>query len=191
MRSGILIMGVLGRCNSDGPNEDRLLGGALVKTLMKKMRINHPATKSPSPHVSAAVRTNGFIYVSGQGPLDMTERRIVAGTIEEETLRTLQNIEAILREAGTGREDVVKCTCYVADLAFFPGFDKTYRDFFQSALPPARTTVQAGLLGGIKVEIDAVARVPAKKSAARRPARRRASEDAIESGNPRTKAGRD
>jgi 2-iminobutanoate/2-iminopropanoate deaminase len=126
---------------------------------MKKKRINHPSITSPSVHVSAGVLFGDWIHVSGQGPLDMAERRIVPGTIEEETLRTLQNIESILGEAGAARGDVVKCTCYLSDLSFFPGFDQTYREFFQSPLPPARTTVQAGLLGGIKIEIDAIARV--------------------------------
>ena len=132
---------------------------------MKKKRVNHPAVTSPSVHVSAGVLVDDWLHVSGQGPLDMAERRIVPGTIEEETLRTLQNIESILGAAGAAREDVVKCTCYLSDLSLFPGFDQTYREFFQSAIPPTRTTLQAGLLGGIKVEIDAVARVPSKMSA--------------------------
>jgi len=127
-----------------------------------KTRILHPASlRPPSPHISAGVLCDGFLFVSGQGPLDMSDRRIVPGTIEEETLRTLENIDAIVSAAGGSRKDVVKCTCYIADLSLFPGFDRTYREFFSSDLPPARTTSQAGLLGGILVEIDAIARISA------------------------------
>ena len=65
----------------------------------------------------------------------------------------------ILREAGGDFSDVVKCTCYLSDLADFEGFNRTYQEFFTFEVPPARTTVAAPLLAGIKVEIDAVARI--------------------------------
>ncbi len=122
-----------------------------------KQRINHPETTSPSPHISGAVACGEWVFLSGQGPIDITTKQPVPGTIEEETLRTLENIDALLKAAGCTREDVVKCTCYLADLADFPGFNTTYRDFFSQATPPARTTVGAPLLAGIRIEIDVVA----------------------------------
>lgn len=102
----------------------------------------------------------GWLFVSGQGPIDMTTRRVVHGAIEEETRRTLQNIRAILAEAGAGLEDVVKCACHLADLKDFAGFDAVYREFFTGPVPLARTTVGSALLGGIRIEIDVVAILP-------------------------------
>lgn len=90
----------------------------------------------------------------------MVTKAVVPGTIEEETQLTLQIIDEILVAAGCTREDVVRCTCYLADLADFPEFNSTYAAFFASEVPPARATVQAQLLNGIKVEIDAIARCP-------------------------------
>jgi len=125
-----------------------------------KKRINHPESSQPSAHVSAAVVVGGWVFVSGQGPLDIASRRVIPGTIEEETGRTIRNIEAILKEAGCSLHDVVKCNCYLGDLGDFAGFNAKYEEMFSSAVPPTRTTVASQLLNGIKVEIDAVARIP-------------------------------
>jgi len=125
-----------------------------------KTRIRHPQTKQSLPHISGGVLCDGWLFVSGQGPLDMSTKAVVPGTIEEETRLTLQNLDAILGAAGCSREDVVKCTCYLSDLGDFAGFDAAYREFFSCEVPPARTTLQAPLLKGIKVEIDAIAHCP-------------------------------
>jgi len=113
-----------------------------------------------SPHISAGVEIDGWLYLSGQGPLDFQTRKPVAGTIETETKLTLEHIRLVLERAGCSFADVVKCTCYLADLTDFAGFNATYQDFFTTPVPPARTTIQAPLLGGIKVEIDAIAKIP-------------------------------
>jgi len=122
-------------------------------------RINHPEA-APSPHISAAILSNGWIHVSGQGPLDMKTRTPIRGSIEEETRRTLANISTILNQVGGAKHHIVKCTCYLTSLADFDGFNAAYRDYFTLDVPPARTTLQAALLDGIKVEIDAIARLP-------------------------------
>lgn len=125
-----------------------------------KREIKHPDRKdSPNAPYSAGVQSGGWLYVSGQGPLDLSTMKIIEGTIEEETRTTLRNVEQVLKAGGCSFDDVVKCTCYIADIADFDAFSKTYTEFF-SGIRPARTTVQAALWGGIKVEIDAVARVP-------------------------------
>ena len=128
-----------------------------------KSRITHPELSQPSSFVSSAVACDGWLTISGQGPLSMATKAVVSGTIEEETLLTLKNLEQILLAAGCSRNDVVRCTCYIADLADFAGFNTTYADFFKAEVPPARTTVQTGLLNGIKVEIDAIARCTINK----------------------------
>ena len=84
---------------------------------------------------------------------------VVHGTIEEEARLTLSHIGTVLAQAGCTFGDVVKCTCYLADINDFEEFDKTYREFF-IGVKPARTTVQSVLGERIKVEIDAIARVP-------------------------------
>lgn len=108
----------------------------------------------------SAVESNGLLFVSGMGPLDRKTLKYIPGTVEEESLRTLQALEAILQQAGCTRESVIRCTCYLADLRDFPGFTKAFGEFFNGHTP-ARTTVGAPLLAGIKVEIDAIAELPA------------------------------
>jgi len=76
---------------------------------------------------------------------------------------TLEQIGLVLGRAGSTFADGVKCTCYLADLKDFAGFNATYQDFSTTPVPPARTTVQAPLLGGIEVEIDAIAKIPLRE----------------------------
>ena len=125
---------------------------------MQKREIKHPDKLDNALPYSAGVIIDGWLYVSGQGPLDMKTGKIVEGSIEDQTRLTLQNIGAILKEAGCSFEDVVKCTCHLKDIAEFERFNKIYAEFF-TGIRPARTTVQSILWAGIKVEIDAVARI--------------------------------
>lgn len=129
---------------------------------MSKTEIKHPARQDTekAPY-SAAIECDGWLYVSGQGPLDMATMEIQRGTIEEETRVTLENVRQILAEGGCTFDDVVKCTCYIADMADFDAFSRVYREHFNSPRP-ARSTVEAPLWGNIKVEIDAIARIPQK-----------------------------
>lgn len=128
--------------------------------MIDKKEIKHPEKEFTHGLFSAGVLIDGWLYVSGQGPLDMKTGVGLIGTIEEETTLTLKNLELILKNAGVDRDHVVRCTCYLSDMKYFEGFNRIYGEFF-TGIRPARTTVQAGLMKGIKVEIDAVARVPA------------------------------
>lgn len=125
---------------------------------MKKIPISHPEKKFTYGKFSAGIVCDGWLYVSGQGPLDMATGKRVAGSIEEETRLTLHHIEAIAREAGVDRSAIVKCTCYLADMADFEGFNAAYAEFFEPPLP-ARTTVGANLMKTIRIEIDAILRL--------------------------------
>ncbi|MCX5662580.1 MAG: RidA family protein [Planctomycetota bacterium] len=129
---------------------------------MSRREIFHPDKKVSTGHYSAGLIVDGWFYVSGQGPLDMRIGQPVRGTIEEETKLTLDHIDRILREGGCTRKDVVKCTCHLADIKDFDGFNRAYGEYFGD-VKPARTTVQSVLWNGIKVEIDAIARVPQGK----------------------------
>jgi 2-iminobutanoate/2-iminopropanoate deaminase len=126
---------------------------------MAKKEIRHPDKEKSTGAYSAAVEADGWVFVSGQGPVDPKTAQPVRGTIEEETEFTLRQVEKILQAAGCSLQDVVKCTVHLADIKEFDRFNATYRSFFKNvAILPARTTVQSVLWNGIKVEIDCVAR---------------------------------
>ncbi len=130
---------------------------------MPKIEIKHPEKEKSTGAYSAAVEIDGWVYVSGQGPLNSKTAEVIRGTIEEETLLTLTHIQTILRAAGCTMNDVVKSTVHLSKIEDFDRFNGIYRNFFKdAAVLPARTTVQSVLWGGIKVEIDVVARKPSK-----------------------------
>ena len=125
---------------------------------MSKIEINHPDRQLSPAAYSAGVVIEGWLYVSGQGPLDIKTGKVVEGTIEEQTRLTLDHVRKIVMAAGGTLEDVVKCTCHLKDIQDFDRFNTVYLEFFKG-IRPARTTVQSILWGGIKVEIDAIARI--------------------------------
>ena len=106
---------------------------------------------------SQAVIANGFVFTSGQIPIDPTTGQFVSGGIAEQTQQVLKNLKAVLEAAGTGLQQVVKTTVYLADMQDFTAMNEVYATFF-GAEPPARSTVQAaGLPKDARVEIDVVA----------------------------------
>jgi 2-iminobutanoate/2-iminopropanoate deaminase len=128
---------------------------------MKKVKIVHP-DRNPSFITGAysdGVLVNGFLFVSGQACVDFKTSSFVLGTIEEETVRTLDNIKAIIETAGATMDDVVKCTVHLSDIRDFDRYNKIYSAYF-TGIKPARTTVQSVLAENIKVEIDAIVKMP-------------------------------
>jgi len=126
---------------------------------MLKREIKHPEKEKSTGAYSAAVEIDGWVYVSGQGPVDPKTAQPVRGTIEEETLYTLKQVQKILEAAGCTLNDVVKSTVHLADIEDFDRYNTTYKEFFKGAtVLPARTTVQSVLWNAIKVGIDVVAR---------------------------------
>jgi 2-iminobutanoate/2-iminopropanoate deaminase len=125
---------------------------------MGKLEIRHPDSSVSVGAYSAGVVVDGWLYISGQGPLDLQTGKVVEGTIEEQTRLTLHHIGKILQAAGCAFDDVVKCTCHLTRIQDFDSFNSVYAEFF-AGIRPARTTVQSTLWGGIKVEIDAIARI--------------------------------
>lgn len=108
---------------------------------------------------SQAVRAGGFLFCSGQIPLDPATGKIVEGGIELQTERVLKNLEAVLSAGGATLQSVVKTTVYMTDLGEFPAMNEVYGKYFPQD-PPARATVQVVRLpAGARVEIDAVAAV--------------------------------
>ncbi len=130
---------------------------------MSKKAVKHPDKEAHTGSYSAGLFCDGWLFVSGHASQDLKTGAVISGTTGEETARTLASIAKVLKEAGCTLDDVVKCTCYLANIEDFESFDEAYSKFF-TGVPPARTTVQAVLWGGLKVEIDAIARTPKKES---------------------------
>jgi 2-iminobutanoate/2-iminopropanoate deaminase len=108
------------------------------------------------PYSPAVVAEGKFVFVAGQGPL--RDGEYVPGSIEEETAQTLRNMGALLLEAGSGFEHVVRCGVWLVDLEDFAGMNSVYVTYFPEPRP-ARATVRADLVVG-KIEIDCIALVP-------------------------------
>ena len=88
---------------------------------------------------SQAVKANGFLFASGQVPLMPGTGEVAGASIEEQTHRACQNIAAILKANGLGFEDVVKTTCFLADMGDFAAFNGVYAQYFTGK--PARSCV--------------------------------------------------
>ena len=125
---------------------------------MSKTEIKHPDKSVSTGAYSAGVLIDGWLYVSGQGPLDLSTGEVIHGTIEEETVLTLSHVKKIIEAAGGSIDDVVKCTVHLSDINDFEKYNAVYASFFPE-IKPARTTVQSVLSDGIKIEIDAVAKL--------------------------------
>ncbi len=125
--------------------------------MSQKQRIVDPNAAPNTGSYSPALRIGPLVMVSGQGPID-SKGAVVPGDIAAQTALTLDNVRRLVEAAGASMDDVVKCTCYLADIAEFDAFDAVYRRYFKEPLP-CRTTVEAGL-GAIRVEIDAMAWLP-------------------------------
>ena len=106
---------------------------------------------------SQAVRAGGFVFVSGQIPLDPATGTLAAESIEDQTERVLTGLRAILEAAGTSMGRVVKTTVYLVDLSEFPRMNETYARMFGDARPARATVEVSALPKGVRIEIDAIA----------------------------------
>ena len=115
-----------------------------------------PAPFQGAPY-SQAVKANGFVFVSGQLALRPGDKELTGGSIAEQTEQVLANLRAILEEAGTGLDRLVKTTVFLQDLDDFTGMNEVYAKHVGDT-PPARSTVEvARLPSGALVEIEAIA----------------------------------
>lgn len=114
------------------------------------------APKAIGPY-SQAIRAGGFIFASGQIPLDPETMQMVEGDVRAQTERVLKNMEQVLAAAGSSLQKVVKTTVFLADLNDFAMMNEVYAQFFGETRP-ARSTVQvARLPRDARVEIDVIA----------------------------------
>lgn len=106
---------------------------------------------------SQAIKANGFVFASGQIPLDPATGQLIEGDIRAQTERVLNNAQAVLEAAGSSLNQVVKTTVFLADMNDFAAMNEVYATFFGETRP-ARSTVQAARLPrDVKVEIEVVA----------------------------------
>ena len=108
--------------------------------------------------LSKAIRAGDYVYLSGQVPLK-SDGSVETGSIEDQTRVVMENIKAILGEAGCGLSDVIKATAWLSDRADFAGFNRVYAEYFAEA-PPTRSTVESRLMIDIRVEVEVTAYKP-------------------------------
>ena len=123
---------------------------------MKNIVLTERGPKPIGPY-SQAVKSNGFVFVSGQIALDPKTAEFVGADVSTQTERVLENLKAILEAAGTSLSHVVKTTVYLKDLNEFAAMNEVYAKYFPAS-PPARSTVEAARLPkDALVEIDVIA----------------------------------
>jgi 2-iminobutanoate/2-iminopropanoate deaminase len=123
-------------------------------------RVHSDRAPAPVGPYSQAIANAGWVFASGQIPLDPRTGKLVLGEIEAQTEQVIANLAAVLEAAGTSLARVVKTTVYVTDLALFARINAVYARHFSGPIPPARTTVQVAALPlGAAVEIDAIASI--------------------------------
>jgi 2-iminobutanoate/2-iminopropanoate deaminase len=120
------------------------------------------APKAIGPY-SQAVRANGFLFTAGQVALDPDKGELVAGGIQEQTTRALDNLRAILTAAGSDFSHVVKTTVFLVDMADFTAMNEIYARAFGEHRPARSTVAVAGLPRGARVEIEVIAAVRGEK----------------------------
>ena len=123
---------------------------------MREVIATDRGPKAIGPY-SQAIRANGFVFVSGQIPLDPATQQLVAGDVQAQTERVLENLKGIVEAAGSSLDRVVRVTVFLADMNEFAAMNEVYGRYFRSQ-PPARSTVQvARLPRDVRVEIDVIA----------------------------------
>jgi 2-iminobutanoate/2-iminopropanoate deaminase len=141
---------------------------ALVRRLLSNNTLRHKGDtvkeviatdrgpKALGPY-SQAIRANGFIFVSGQGPIEPPSGQIVEGDIAKQAARTLDNLKAILEAAGSSMDKAVKVSVFLKDMDDFAAMNEVYGRYFQRN-QPARTTIEAARLPkDIRIEMDIIA----------------------------------
>ncbi len=123
---------------------------------MRKIISTKEAPAAIGPY-SQAVEANGFVFISGQIPINPATGEIVGGDIKEQTYQVLKNIKAVLRASDISFDEVVKTTCFLKNMSDFNDFNQVYGEHFIEN-PPARAAVEvAHLPKDVLIEIEAVA----------------------------------
>ena len=122
----------------------------------KEVVFTSQAPEAVGPY-SQAMKANGLVFCSGQVALDASSGELLDGSVADQTRRAMQNLEAVLAEAGCTFDNVVKVTAYLTNMDDFAEFNGVYGEFFTNE-PPARATVGvSGLPKGARVEVECIA----------------------------------
>lgn len=125
---------------------------------MKKTVIQTSKAPAPIGPYNQGILTNGMLYISGQIPLNPETNNLETESITKETVQVMENLEAILREAGMNFSNVIKCSIFISNMDNFKEINSIYGQYFEEETAPTRETVQvAGLPKGANVEISAIA----------------------------------
>lgn len=119
--------------------------------------ISTPDAPTPAGHYSQAIVHDGLVYVAGQLAIDPAGGPAVVGTIEEQTERTLRNVEAVLRAAGSDLAHVLQMTVYVSDIALWARVNATYARIMGEHRPARAVVPVKDLHHGYQIEIQAIA----------------------------------
>ena len=106
---------------------------------------------------SQAIEVNGFVYASGQLPIDPATGAFPEGGVQEQTRQSLLNVKAILEEAGLTLANVVKTTVYLADMGDFAAMNEIYSQFFSQPFPARSAVAVKALPKGALVEVEVIA----------------------------------
>lgn len=123
---------------------------------MREVIATNDAPRAIGPY-SQAIKANGFVFISGQIPLDPATQELISGDVAAQTDRVLQNLSGILKAAGSSLQQVVKTSVFLKSMSDFANMNEVYSRYFTQA-PPARSTVEvARLPKDVLVEIDVIA----------------------------------
>jgi len=133
------------------------------KKIKKKIVDTPHAPEAVGPYNQGVISGN-LLFISGQIAIDPVSGYMVTNTIEMETKRVMQNIKAIVEEAGATLEDVLRCSVYAKNIAQFGAINKAYSQFFDNCTAPAREFVEVSKLPrNVNIEISAIVQVLEEK----------------------------
>jgi 2-iminobutanoate/2-iminopropanoate deaminase len=115
---------------------------------------------APAGPYSPGLIAGDWIFLAGQGGFDSETGQLAGDDIVGQTAQVFRNIEALLRSAGAGLDDVVSCLVHLSDLGLFDVFNTSYEKHFPGPAKPVRTTVRADLVAGMLVEVTVIASKP-------------------------------
>jgi len=119
--------------------------------------ISTELASKPLGHYSQAVVHNGLVYVAGQLPIDPQDESRFLETVEEQTLQTLKNLQAVLEAASSDKSLVLKATVYISDISIWAQVNEVYASFFGDHKPARSAVPTKNLPKGYLVEIDVIA----------------------------------
>jgi 2-iminobutanoate/2-iminopropanoate deaminase len=123
----------------------------------KRIVLTKQAPAPIGPYNQGIITQGELLFTAGQVPIDPSTGQVIPGDIKAQTRQALNNVKAIVEEAGSGMDRVVKTTVFLKDMGEFGAMNEVYAEFFATA-PPARSTVEvARLPRDVKVEIEAIA----------------------------------